>query len=163
MCHCRIVLAALAISFFPYIVLGQDTAAPAPGPVTVVSMSEAEKQFQQTLSGVTLVGFYTVGDSPESRPDKYTIERVVKIGDDLWNIDARIEYNNREFKATVKTPVKWAGDTPVLSLSNYLIKDHGVFSARILIHNGMYAGTWGGQERGGKMFGKIVRNETLAK
>jgi hypothetical protein len=55
--------------------------------------------------------------------------------------------------------VKWAGDTPVLTLSNYLIKGQGVYSARILIFNGMYAGTWGAQDHGGKMFGKIVKNE----
>lgn len=123
-----------------------------------VSMTPAEARFQEELSGVTLTGFFTTGDSPDTHPDQYNIERVTKIGDDLWAFDARIAYNNREYRATVKAPVKWAGETPVITLSNYLIKDQGVFSARILIHNGMYAGTWGAQERGGKMFGKIVKS-----
>lgn len=77
--------------------------------------------------------------------------------------DAKVGYNNREFRATVKVPVKWAGETPVLTLSNYLIKDHGVFSARTLIHGGLYAGAWGAKDHGGKMFGKIVKNEAPAK
>ena len=60
----------------------------------------------------------------------------------------------------MEVPIKWAGETPVLTLANYLIKGHGVFSARILIYNGMYAGTWGAPDHGGKMFGKIVKNES---
>ena len=48
----------------------------------------------------------------------------------------------------------------VLTLSNYLIKGQAVFSARILIHGDMYAGTWGSQSLSSKMFGKIVRHET---
>ena len=77
----------------------------------------------------------------------------------IWSVT---QYNKKDYKATVKVPVKWAGDTPVLTLSNYLIAGQGVFSARILIHNNMYAGTWGNQSKGGKMFGKIVRNEAPA-
>jgi hypothetical protein len=149
---------------------GQQAAPPQQTPTAsndiidaVLPLDALEKQFQESLSDATLTGFYTVGDSPETKEDRYTIERVAKIGEDLWAFQARIAYNNREFKATVKVPVKWAGETPVLTLSNYVIKDQGVFSARILIHNGMYAGTWGAQAHGGKMFGKIVKNESAPK
>jgi hypothetical protein len=123
-----------------------------------VELTPLEKQFQQSLDNVTLTGWFTVGDSGETREDRYTIERVTKIKDDVWKFDARIQYNKKDFRAAVNVPVKWAGDTPVLTLANYLIQGHGVFSARILIHNGMYAGTWGAQDHGGKMFGKIVKN-----
>lgn len=126
---------------------------------SAVAMNAAEQQFAESLSNVTLTGFFTVGDGAETREDRYTIGQITKIGEDLWNFEASIEYNKRTFNAKIKVPVKWAGDTPVLMLSNYLIKDHGVFSARILIHGGMYAGTLGAQEKGGKMFGKIVKNE----
>ena len=140
----------------------QDAAAPK-DPAPALPMNAAEKQFQESMSNVTMTGFFTVGDDPQTHEDKYTIEKITKIGDDLWNFEARVGYNNREFKAIVKVPVKWAGETPVFTLSNYLIKDHGVFSARILIHNGMYAGTWGAQDHGGKMFGKIVKMQTPPK
>jgi hypothetical protein len=125
----------------------------------IVPMTAAEKQFQESMTNVTLTGFFTVGDEAATHEDSYLIERVSKIKEDVWAFEARINYNKREFKATVEVPVKWAGETPVLTLSNYLIKGHGIYSARILIHNGMYAGTWGAQDHGGKMFGKIVKNE----
>ena len=58
----------------------------------------------------------------------------------------------------MQVPVKWADNTPVLTLESYLIQGQGVYSARILVFNGMYAGTWGAQDHGGKMFGDIVKN-----
>lgn len=135
--------------------LAQETAPPP-------DMTPAEKEFQAAMTNVTMTGYFTVGDAPETRPDKYVIERITKIKDDVWKFEARIEYNKKEFKAAVNVPVKWAGETPVLTLANYMIQGQGVYSARILIFNGMYAGTWGAQDHGGKMFGKIVKNETPA-
>jgi hypothetical protein len=142
----------LAIALAPALTLAQEG-------TPTVTLTAAEKQFQESLTNVTLKGFFTIGDEPATHEDAYLIERVTKVKDDLWNFEARISYEKREFKATVQVPVKWAGDTPVLTLSNYLIKGQGVYSARILIFNGMYAGTWGAQDHGGKMFGKIVKNE----
>jgi hypothetical protein len=128
-------------------------------PPTAVELSPVEKAFQESMQNVSMVGFFTVGDSGETHEDKYTVEKIVKLDAETWAFDARIQYNKKDYKATVKVPVKWAGDTPVLTLQNYLIAGQGVFSARILIHNKMYAGTWGNQSKGGKMFGKIVPNE----
>jgi hypothetical protein len=142
----------LAVTLLPALTSAQEAT---PG----AALTAAEKQFQESMTNVTLTGFFTVGDEPGTHEDSYLIERVTKVKDDLWSFDARISYNKREFKASVEVPVKWAGETPVLTLSNYLIKGQGVFSARILIYNGMYAGTWGAQDHGGKMFGKIVKNE----
>jgi hypothetical protein len=132
--------------------LAQEPAAP-------VEMTPVEKQFQEMLANVTMEGYFTVGDAAETRPDRYVIERVTKIKDDVWKFDARVLYNGKDFKASVPVPVKWAGDVPVLTLNNYAIAGQGVFSARILMYNGMYAGTWGAQAHGGKMFGKIVKND----
>jgi hypothetical protein len=145
----------MILLFVASVLMAQEAAPP-------VTLTAAEKQFQEAMNNVTLSGFFTVGDSGETHEDRYTVEKVSKVGDDLWNFDARIQYNKQDFKATVKVPVKWAGETPVLTLSNYLIKGQGVFSARILIFNGMYAGTWGAQAHGGKMFGKILKNDPPA-
>jgi hypothetical protein len=123
-----------------------------------VEMNAAEKQFQESMSNVTLTGFFTVGDGSATMPDKYTIGAITKVDAELWNFEASIQYGNKEFKASIKVPVMWAGDTPVLTLSNYLIPGQGVYSARILVHNGMYAGTWGAPAKGGMMFGRIVKN-----
>jgi hypothetical protein len=150
----RIVLASLVAAAS---MAAQQAGPPAPTPEA--PMNAAEKQFRETMSDVTLKGFFTSGDSADTHEDGYTIGKITKIGEDLWNFEATIEHNKKPFKATINVPVKWAGDTPVLTLSNYLIRGHGVYSARILIYGGMYAGTWGTQSHGGKMFGKVVKNE----
>jgi thiosulfate/3-mercaptopyruvate sulfurtransferase len=129
------------------------------GTAPAVEMTDAEKHFQESMTNVTLTGFFTVGDAGETKEDRYSIGKITKIGPDLWNFDASIKYGTKEYKATVQVPVKWAGDTPVMTLDSYLIKGQGVYSARILVFNGMYSGTWGAKDHGGKMFGKIVKNE----
>ena len=59
-------------------------------------------------------------------------------------------------------PVKFAGDTPVISLTNYTVPGFGAFTARVVIYDDVYAGTWAsakpGSKHGGTMFGKIVKN-----
>ena len=124
----------------------------------VLEMTPAEKDFQAAMTNVTLTGFFTVADSNETHEDKYTIEKVVKIKPDVWSFDARIQYGKQNYKATVQVPIQWAGDTPVMVLKQYLIQGK-IYSARILIHQGRYAGTWGAPDHGGLMFGKIVKNE----
>ena len=123
-----------------------------------IEMTAAEKDFQAAMTNVTLTGFFTVGDANETHEDKYTIEKIVKIKPDTWNFDARIQYGKQNYKATVAVPIQWAGDTPVIVLKQYLIQGK-IYSARILIHQGRYAGTWGAPDHGGLMFGKVVKNE----
>ncbi len=150
----------VATAFFfvsSFALLAQDTAQPAKP-----ELNALEKVFQESMTNVSMIGFFTVGDSGETHDDKYTVEKIVKLDAETWAFDARIQYNKKDYKATVKVPIKWAGDTPVITLANYLIAGQGVFSARILMHNGMYAGTWGNQTKGGKMFGKIIKNDAAA-
>ena len=150
-----------------------------------VEMNAAEKQFQDMLTNVTLSGFYTVAGSPELHEDRYVIERVTKVKEDTWKFDARIQYNKKDFKVAMPLPVKFAGDTGVISLTNFAVPGFGAFTARVLIYDGSYVGTWksvgapggvsayggGGNTgaspakpaaampHGGTMFGKIVKNE----
>jgi hypothetical protein len=143
-------------SFMFLTALLQSPAAPA---ASQVELTPLEKQFQEMLTNVTLSGYFTVGDSGETHQDRYTIKSVTKGKDDQWTFDAQIEYGGKSYAAKVTVPVKWAGDAPVLSMAQYVIAGQGVYSARILMYNGMYAGTWGSQQHGGKMFGKIVKND----
>src|SRR5450756_2075844 len=64
----------------------EPPATPAP------ELTSAEKQFQEMLNNVTLTGYFTVGDSAETHEDRYVIERVTKVKDELWKFDARIQY-----------------------------------------------------------------------
>jgi len=54
--------------------------------------------------------------------------------------------------------VKWAGDTPVITLDNVGIPGGNTYSARVLIYNKTYAGTWSGGEHAGLLNG-IITNE----
>ena len=139
-------------------VYAQQEQLPAAQPFVPLEMNAAEKEFQASMTNVTLTGFFTVAESNETHEDKYTIEKVVKVKPDVWAFDARIQYGKQNYKATVQVPVQWAGDTPVMVLKQYLIQGK-IYSARILIHQGRYAGTWGAPDHGGLMFGKIVKNE----
>ena len=127
-------------------------------------LNPAEKQFQEMLTNVALVGFYTRGDSKELLEDRYVIERITKIKDDVWKFEARIQYNKKDMKIAMNLPVKFAGDTPVISLTNFGIPGSGSFSARVVFYDGGYAGTWAPTGKtGGKLFGKIVKNDEAAK
>lgn len=133
---------------------------PAAAPPMQPELTAAEKQFQDMLTNVTLTGYFTVGDSGETHEDRYIIKSVTKGKDDQWTFDAQIQYGGKNYGAKVTVPVKWAGDSPVLTMAQYMISGQGVYSARILMFNGMYSGLWGSQQHGGKMFGKIVKNDT---
>ena len=133
-------------------------------------LTSAEKQFQETLNNVTFSGYYAQGDSKELHEDRYVIERVSKVKDDMWKFEARIQYNKQDMKVAMSFPVKFAGDTPVISLTNYTVPGFGAFTARVVLYDGVYAGTWasakpgsngarvGSALHGGTMFGKIVKN-----
>src|SRR5271156_3951599 len=131
-------------------------------PPPPLELNAAEKQFQEALTDVTLIGYFTQGDGAELHDDKYVIERVTKVKEDTWKFEARIQYNKKDFKVAMPLPVKFAGDTPVISLTNFAVPGFGSFTARVVMYNGAYAGTWGSagaNGHGGKLFGKIVKND----
>lgn len=111
---------------------------------------------------VTLTGFYMRGESSQLHEDRYVIERVSKVKDDMWKFEARIQYNKQDMKVAMSFPVKFAGDTPVISLTDFTVPGFGAFTARVVIYDGTYAGTWAsakpGSTHGGTMFGKVVKN-----
>jgi len=133
------------------VALAQNAPAPVP-------MSDPEKRFQESMVDVALVGYYTSGDKAELKEDRYVIERVTKVKEDLWNFEVRIQYNKKDVKVAMPLPLKFAGDTPVISLTNFTVPGFGSFKARVLIYDGAYAGTWGDARHGGKLFGNIVKN-----
>ena len=124
-------------------------------------LTPAEKVFQEQMTNVVMAGFYSQGDKAELKEDRYVIERISKLKDDIWKFDARVQYNKKDMKIAINVPVKWAGDTPVISLTNYAVPGFGTFSARVVIYDGAYAGTWGSSKHGGKMFGKLSKAEPV--
>lgn len=122
------------------------------------SLTVQEKLFQESLANVALVGYYTNGNGGELKQDRYLIEKISKASGKLWKFDVRIQYNGKDMPLSIPVPIEWAGDTPVVSLTNMAIPGSGTFTARVLFYDGAYAGTWsrtGGT--GGKMFGTIQK------
>ena len=58
----------------------------------------------------------------------------------------------------VVVPIEWAGDTPMVSITDFEIPGLGnEFGARVLFYDERYAGTWDHGEYGGLMYGTIEK------
>jgi len=120
-----------------------------------------EQQFQETLSGATLVGSFTLtgGDKDRAlREEKYAISKVTKGQGDYWIFHCRVQYGDHDVTVPLPLEVKWAGDTPVITLTELALPQLGTYTARVMIYNGKYAGTWSGADHGGHLFGTIEKN-----
>ena len=124
---------------------------------------QLENLFQKKLSGVTLVGQYTQQSKEKDElpaAERYTIHKVSKIPgtDKLWRFDVRMQFGTVDLSLPLPITVEWAGDTPVITLTQYQIPGLGSFSARVLFYEDRYAGTWQHGDVGGHLFGKIIKN-----
>ncbi|HVC99446.1 MAG TPA: hypothetical protein VND64_37615 [Pirellulales bacterium] len=137
---------------------GGDEATAADGTARA-NMSEMEKEFAKAMSGATLRGLATTvraGSVVGQNPDEYTLGDVTKVDDrGRWKFEFRTGDDR-----LLKTPpldVHWAGETPVIVFSDIRIKGRqGTFSAKLLIDDDQYVGTWSDGKSGGHMFGTIV-------
>jgi len=131
-------------------------------PKPKLTQEQLEAAFKTNLTKATLSGRWCAiqGDklSPE-KDDKYTIVSVNKLGGEAWIINARIQYGNKDFVAPIPVQVKWAGDTPVITLDDVgMPGGKTTYSARVLIYNKTYAGTWSGGDHAGLLNG-VITNE----
>jgi hypothetical protein len=132
--------------------------APAEAPqVKKKPLTVAEQKFSQLLSGAELEGRYTTWDQLDTlKKDTYTVSKVSKIGGDMWLFKVRIRYADHDATVPLPLHVKWAGDTPVITLDKFPVPGFGTFSARVLFHGRYYAGTWDAGDHGGHMYGTVV-------
>lgn len=137
-------------------------------PVTVLLLSVAprrdeedqearEEAFAALLSGATLTGWFTDSNHPDAPPvhDSYTISKAAKADGDKWLIQSRIGETGLEVPLYID--VKWAGDTPVMTLDQLAVPGMGSFDARVLFYGKSYAGVWSGAKHGGEMGGRVQR------
>ncbi len=160
MSRSRILFVVLSV----YVALGSTRSSEAQLPIelkpaeAVPDREVLHNHFQETLANVKLVGRFTVlgkEDGPLSK-EEYTIRSVTKLPqDDYWLFNTRIKYGQKDVSVPLPLEVKWAGDTPIITLTNFTIPGMGTFGARVVIHNGKYAGTWTHGEAGGHLFGVI--------
>ena len=137
------------------------TAAPATPEKPKPSPAELESRFKATLTRATLSGRWCgiqAGQLGPDKEDKYTILGVTKLAPESWLISARIQYGKVDIVAPIPVQVKWAGDTPVITLDNVGIPGGNSYSARVLIYEKTYAGTWSGGDHAGLLHG-VITNE----
>lgn len=118
--------------------------------------------FRQTLKKSALVGTFTIDHDKKqaNRAERYEISKVVKQEQgDYWIFFARIEYGSHDVTLPIPVEVKWAGNTPVITVDNLSIPGMGTFDARVVISDNKYAGTWRHGEVGGLMYGHIEKQK----
>ena len=136
--------------------------------VPLEELSERERAFAERMRNVDLVGHFTIeniegleeveGVSRDKNPERYEIASVAKIeGEgDRWRFDVRVVYMSVDVTLPVVVPIVWAGDTPMVSITDFAIPGLGdQFGARVLFYDERYAGTWDHGPYGGLMYGMI--------
>lgn len=119
-----------------------------------------EEQFAESLRNVVFTGSWQMsGDDKKlgaPRTDRYSIESAHKADGDWWVIKARIQYEDHDVTLPVRVRVVWAEDAPVITLDELNLPGLGVYSARVMVFRGYYAGTWFAPGHGGVMSGQIL-------
>lgn len=116
------------------------------------------KELERTLTGAKMTGQFTVTGGEEKPPIKegYMITSAQKLPEgDLWMIKATFGKADKPY--LIPLEIKWAGDTPIISLTKMNIPGVGTFSSRVVIYEGRYAGTWQHDTVGGHLFGTIEK------
>jgi hypothetical protein len=144
--------------------VGADTRGdPTPGDAGQADAQSLEAKFAAALSNATFNGRWCLindGKLGPDQEDKYTIIGAQKVGGDTWLIRTRIQYGERDFVAPLPVQVKWAGDTPVIVVENLAMPGGSrKYSARVVIHDDTYAGTWSGGDHAGLLMGVISRSQ----
>lgn len=159
MCGLGLSLAGRGVAEEPKAKVEEKSAAAAAEPAPKLDRAELEKEFEKTMSGCVLVGKFTVVGREEVAPkeERYTITKAKKQDDGDWIIVSRIQYGDHDVTVPIKLQVEWAGDTPVITLTDLTIPGLGTFTSRVLVYRGWYAGTWQHGKVGGHLFGKIEK------
>ncbi|MEM6703921.1 MAG: hypothetical protein AAF690_14490 [Acidobacteriota bacterium] len=135
----------------------------APAATLAETAEERDARFSAMIEGAEMLGEFNVvaADGTVSKPqtDEYAVSKLERGDDGTWVFHYTMSYGGGN-KATLPIPVtvEWSGDTPVLTMTEQELPGLGTFSVRVLLYDGLYAGTWraiGGF--GGHMWGRIVK------
>lgn len=123
------------------------------------SLSDRERAFTEQMRGAALVGHFTMAGREEpAHEDRYDIASVAKVGDDLWQFNARMRHDDFDVTLPITVPMQFVGDTPIVTMTDYSIPSLGTFSVRLFFYGDRYAGTWQHGPIGGLMYGRIERS-----
>ena len=130
------------------------------------TLPAAERAFAERMRNVTLVGTFT-SDGRDSRtpsPDRYEIASVEKVGANTWRFNARMDCCGAAGQSglPIVVPMHFAGDTPVIMMTDTRLPGIGTFTVRLFFYGDRYAGTWQHGAVGGQMSGRIERGGVTA-
>ena len=114
--------------------------------VDPASLSVLERQFTERMTGSVLVGQFTITnrEGQELYAERYELSSVEKVGTDQWRFNAHMKYGSVDITVPVTVTMLWAGDTPMISITDLTIPT---------------VGTWAGHGFSGHMFGQIQKME----
>jgi hypothetical protein len=154
--HFHIIVAALLAST----AFAQEKAAGTATPQ--FTQEQLETKFKDTFKQVTMTGRWCAikdGKLGPEKEDKYTIVSAARAGGDKWLISTRIKMNQQDTVVPIPVQVKWAGDTAVIIVDKLPYPGGSTYSARVLVYENTYAGTWSGGDRAGLLSGIIARDK----
>ncbi len=127
------------------------------------SKGELEAEFEELMNGAQLKGHFTInGMDIPIQPESYSLSKVEKQEDGKWLFVANMKYASVDVTLPMPFDVVWSGDTPVITVTDEPIEGlEGLFSARVLIYDGMYAGTWRHNQFVGQMYGQVVKPDEV--
>jgi hypothetical protein len=158
----RLCLLSFACAVVSSVAIGQEPKPPTEQPPANADRLALEQEFQDMLTGAVLVGRYSVAGKENEGPaqeERYTMTRVVKLQGDVWLFTARLQFGEQDVTVPLPLEVKWAGDTPVLTVTDFAIPGLGTFTSRVMIYRGQYAGTWQHGDVGGHLWGRITKSQ----
>jgi len=53
-----------------------------------------------------------------------------------------MQYRDRDIPLPLPVTIKWAGDTPIITLTDLSIPGMGTYTARVILYRDQSAGTW---------------------
>jgi len=156
-------LRALAVALILSVTTARGADEQSPPPATA-DQATLEKQFGQKLSHRRLVGYFSiVGQDVPPKHDEYIMGAVTKGDGDKWVFNSSLRFGKRVINVPLEIPVKWAGDTPVISLTDFSIPGMGTYTARVMFYGDSYVGTWSSAKHGGYMWGSVEPAPTTEK
>jgi len=161
----RLAIILAVISAGSLAAVAQESGKPA-APVKKIELNANEKKFEAALKNAVFVGRWCLlknGRMGPAKNEKYTIHSAKKLNETQWVISSRMQWGEKDITVPIPVYVYWAGDTPVITLDKLWIPGAGTYSARVMVYDDSYAGTWSGPNYGGLLNGVITHPDSSVK